>query len=129
MSCQLFIHLGWLFPTPPPFPLYLLIHRFFWTLGQWSFMNEKSVQKLTIFWYTWESQWMLHMKLNIWFIFFFSDSIPPFYLYWEVYLVWFLAFNGFCRCEPFSSYPRTYDFIHVASIESLTKDPASGKSR
>ncbi|MED6220547.1 putative pectin methyltransferase qua3 [Stylosanthes scabra] len=32
-------------------------------------------------------------------------------------------------CEPFSTYPRTYDLIHVASIESLTKDPASGKRR
>ncbi|XP_030466384.2 probable pectin methyltransferase QUA3 [Syzygium oleosum] len=32
-------------------------------------------------------------------------------------------------CEPFSTYPRTYDFIHVAGIESLTKDPSSGKSR
>ncbi|KAL1329581.1 probable methyltransferase PMT13 isoform X1 [Arachis ipaensis] len=33
------------------------------------------------------------------------------------------------RCEPFSTYPRTYDLIHVAGIESLTKDPASGKRR
>nr|XP_043619576.1 probable pectin methyltransferase QUA3 [Erigeron canadensis] len=32
-------------------------------------------------------------------------------------------------CEPFSSYPRTYDFIHMASIESLIKDPATGKNR
>ncbi|XP_031127247.1 probable methyltransferase PMT13 [Ipomoea triloba] len=32
-------------------------------------------------------------------------------------------------CEPFSTYPRTYDLIHVAAIESLTKDPSSGKSR
>ncbi|CAI9764830.1 unnamed protein product [Fraxinus pennsylvanica] len=32
-------------------------------------------------------------------------------------------------CEPFSTYPRTYDFIHVAAIESLIKDPISGKSR
>ncbi|KAK7394844.1 hypothetical protein VNO78_15385 [Psophocarpus tetragonolobus] len=32
-------------------------------------------------------------------------------------------------CEPFSTYPRSYDLIHVASIESLIKDPASGKSR
>ncbi|RYR24562.1 hypothetical protein Ahy_B02g058066 isoform B [Arachis hypogaea] len=32
-------------------------------------------------------------------------------------------------CEPFSTYPRTYDLIHVAGIESLTKDPASGKRR
>ncbi|PIN22002.1 hypothetical protein CDL12_05302 [Handroanthus impetiginosus] len=32
-------------------------------------------------------------------------------------------------CEPFSTYPRTYDLIHVASIESLTKDPSSGRSR
>nr|GME09111.1 probable methyltransferase PMT13 [Ipomoea batatas] len=31
-------------------------------------------------------------------------------------------------CEPFSTYPRTYDLIHVAAIESLTKDPSSGKS-
>ncbi|KAL4389088.1 hypothetical protein AHAS_Ahas03G0010100 [Arachis hypogaea] len=33
------------------------------------------------------------------------------------------------KCEPFSTYPRTYDLIHVASIASLTKDPASGKRR
>ncbi|XP_028088219.1 probable methyltransferase PMT13 [Camellia sinensis] len=33
------------------------------------------------------------------------------------------------RCEPFSTYPRSYDLIHVASIESLTRDPGSGKSR
>ncbi|CAH9128060.1 unnamed protein product [Cuscuta epithymum] len=32
-------------------------------------------------------------------------------------------------CEPFSTYPRSYDLIHVAAIESLTKDPGSGKSR
>ncbi|KAI5428838.1 hypothetical protein KIW84_033729 [Lathyrus oleraceus] len=32
-------------------------------------------------------------------------------------------------CEPFSTYPRTYDLIHVVSIESLIKDPASGKTR
>ncbi|KAA8520579.1 hypothetical protein F0562_014835 [Nyssa sinensis] len=32
-------------------------------------------------------------------------------------------------CEPFSTYPRTYDLIHVAAIESLIKDPVSGKSR
>ncbi|XP_057979051.1 probable pectin methyltransferase QUA3 [Malania oleifera] len=32
-------------------------------------------------------------------------------------------------CEPFSTYPRTYDLIHVASIESLIKHPGSGKSR
>lgn len=32
-------------------------------------------------------------------------------------------------CEPFSTYPRTYDLIHVAGIESLIKDPGSGKSR
>ncbi|KAL2461613.1 putative methyltransferase PMT13 [Abeliophyllum distichum] len=32
-------------------------------------------------------------------------------------------------CEPFSTYPRTYDFIHVAAIESLVKEPISGKSR
>lgn len=33
------------------------------------------------------------------------------------------------RCEPFSTYPRSYDLIHVASIESLIRDPASGKNR
>ncbi|KAK6920187.1 putative S-adenosyl-L-methionine-dependent methyltransferase [Dillenia turbinata] len=33
------------------------------------------------------------------------------------------------RCEPFSTYPRSYDFIHVAGIESLIKTPGSGKSR
>lgn len=32
-------------------------------------------------------------------------------------------------CEPFSTYPRTYDLIHVAGIESLIKHPGSGKSR
>ncbi|XP_075489180.1 putative pectin methyltransferase QUA3 isoform X1 [Primulina tabacum] len=32
-------------------------------------------------------------------------------------------------CEPFSTYPRTYDLIHVTDIESLTKDPSSGKDR
>ncbi|KAL1198142.1 putative pectin methyltransferase QUA3 [Cardamine amara subsp. amara] len=32
-------------------------------------------------------------------------------------------------CEPFSTYPRTYDFIHVSGIESLIKRPDSSKSR
>lgn len=32
-------------------------------------------------------------------------------------------------CEPFSTYPRTYDFLHVSGIESLTKDSARGKQR
>lgn len=32
-------------------------------------------------------------------------------------------------CEPFSTYPRTYDLIHVGAIESLIKDPVSGKIR
>ncbi|CAL5331544.1 unnamed protein product [Camellia sinensis] len=32
-------------------------------------------------------------------------------------------------CEPFSTYPRTYDLIHVSAIESLIKDPGSGKRR
>ncbi|KAE8733346.1 putative methyltransferase PMT13 [Hibiscus syriacus] len=32
-------------------------------------------------------------------------------------------------CEPFSTYPRTYDFIHVAGIESLVELPDSSKSR
>lgn len=32
-------------------------------------------------------------------------------------------------CEPFSTYPRTYDFLHVSGIESLIKDSASGKNR
>ncbi|KAL0309207.1 UNVERIFIED_CONTAM: putative methyltransferase PMT13 [Sesamum radiatum] len=32
-------------------------------------------------------------------------------------------------CEPFSTYPRTYDLIHVDDIESLLKDPSSGMSR
>ncbi|XP_010278571.1 PREDICTED: probable methyltransferase PMT13 [Nelumbo nucifera] len=32
-------------------------------------------------------------------------------------------------CEPFSTYPRTYDLIHVTSIESLVKHPGSGKNR
>ncbi|GAB4861823.1 Probable pectin methyltransferase qua3 [Ancistrocladus abbreviatus] len=32
-------------------------------------------------------------------------------------------------CEPFSTYPRTYDLIHVVSIESLIKDPISGRNR
>ncbi|VFQ84013.1 unnamed protein product [Cuscuta campestris] len=32
-------------------------------------------------------------------------------------------------CEPFSTYPRTYDLIHVAAIDSLIKDHNSGKKR
>ncbi|CAI0425272.1 unnamed protein product [Linum tenue] len=32
-------------------------------------------------------------------------------------------------CEPFSTYPRTYDLIHVSGIESLVKAPGSGKNR
>ncbi|RVW32631.1 putative methyltransferase PMT13 [Vitis vinifera] len=32
-------------------------------------------------------------------------------------------------CEPFSTYPRTYDLIHVTSIESLIKILGSGKNR
>ncbi|PIA49549.1 hypothetical protein AQUCO_01300384v1 [Aquilegia coerulea] len=32
-------------------------------------------------------------------------------------------------CEPFSTYPRTYDLIHVSSIDSLIKHPGSSKSR
>ncbi|XP_050237427.1 probable pectin methyltransferase QUA3 [Mercurialis annua] len=32
-------------------------------------------------------------------------------------------------CEPFSTYPRTYDLIHVANIESLIKDQGSSKHR
>ncbi|KAG9147678.1 hypothetical protein Leryth_014850 [Lithospermum erythrorhizon] len=32
-------------------------------------------------------------------------------------------------CEPFSTYPRSYDFIHVGAIESLIKDSGSGKTR
>lgn len=32
-------------------------------------------------------------------------------------------------CEPFSTYPRTYDLLHVAGIESLIKHPGSTKSR
>nr|GMD62385.1 probable methyltransferase PMT13 [Ipomoea batatas] len=32
-------------------------------------------------------------------------------------------------CEPFSTYPRSYDLIHVSAIQSLTKDPSFGKSR
>ncbi|KAE9460070.1 hypothetical protein C3L33_08021, partial [Rhododendron williamsianum] len=32
-------------------------------------------------------------------------------------------------CEPFSTYPRTYDLIHLSAVESLIKDPGSGKSR
>jgi SAM-dependent methyltransferase len=32
-------------------------------------------------------------------------------------------------CEPFSTYPRTYDLIHVSTVESLIKDPGSGQSR
>ncbi|KAH1235132.1 putative methyltransferase PMT13 [Glycine max] len=32
-------------------------------------------------------------------------------------------------CEPFSTYPRSYDLIHVVSVESLIKDPASGQNR
>ncbi|KAL3536867.1 hypothetical protein ACH5RR_000233 [Cinchona calisaya] len=32
-------------------------------------------------------------------------------------------------CEPFSTYPRTYDLIHAASLESLIRDSKSGKMR
>ncbi|XP_077234620.1 putative pectin methyltransferase QUA3 [Tasmannia lanceolata] len=32
-------------------------------------------------------------------------------------------------CEPFSTYPRTYDLIHVASIESLIRGSSKGESR
>ncbi|KAF8380307.1 hypothetical protein HHK36_027789 [Tetracentron sinense] len=32
-------------------------------------------------------------------------------------------------CEPFSTYPRTYDLIHVSSIISIIKYPGLGKSR
>ncbi|KAM0880599.1 hypothetical protein ACQ4PT_033467 [Festuca glaucescens] len=32
-------------------------------------------------------------------------------------------------CEPFSTYPRTYDLIHADGINSLISDPKSGKSR
>ncbi|RWR89369.1 quasimodo 3 [Cinnamomum micranthum f. kanehirae] len=32
-------------------------------------------------------------------------------------------------CEAFSTYPRTYDLIHVTSIESLLRDSSSGASR
>ncbi|PNT61686.1 hypothetical protein BRADI_5g18760v3 [Brachypodium distachyon] len=32
-------------------------------------------------------------------------------------------------CEPFSTYPRTYDLIHADGINSLITDPKSGKSR
>lgn len=31
-------------------------------------------------------------------------------------------------CEPFSTYPRTYDLIHVSGIESLIKNPGSNKN-
>lgn len=32
-------------------------------------------------------------------------------------------------CEPFSTYPRTYDLLHAVSIESLIKDLKTGKNR
>ncbi|KAK4796820.1 hypothetical protein SAY86_029146 [Trapa natans] len=32
-------------------------------------------------------------------------------------------------CEPFSTYPRTYDFIHVYGIDSLIKDRGLRKNR
>lgn len=32
-------------------------------------------------------------------------------------------------CEPFSTYPRTYDFLHVSGLEALIKDSASGEKR
>jgi len=32
-------------------------------------------------------------------------------------------------CEPFSTYPRTYDLIHADAIDSLISDPISGTSR
>lgn len=44
-------------------------------------------------------------------------------------MIWFFVFCCTQRCEPFSTYPRTYDLIHVAGIESLIKHPGSGKSR
>lgn len=32
-------------------------------------------------------------------------------------------------CEPFSTYPRTYDLIHADAIDSMISDPISGTSR
>uniref|UniRef100_A0A0D9W8D1 Methyltransferase n=1 Tax=Leersia perrieri TaxID=77586 RepID=A0A0D9W8D1_9ORYZ len=32
-------------------------------------------------------------------------------------------------CEPFSTYPRTYDLIHADGINGLIRDPISGKNR
>ncbi|KAF3501660.1 hypothetical protein F2Q69_00039393 [Brassica cretica] len=32
-------------------------------------------------------------------------------------------------CEPFSTYPRTYDFIHLSGVESLIQRSDSSKSR
>ncbi|CAM8891889.1 hypothetical protein QQ045_025571 [Rhodiola kirilowii] len=32
-------------------------------------------------------------------------------------------------CEPFSTYPRTYDLLHVSGIESLIKSSGPGKNR
>ncbi|KAK4787059.1 hypothetical protein SAY86_010892 [Trapa natans] len=32
-------------------------------------------------------------------------------------------------CEPFSTYPRTYDFIHIDGIDSLIKDQGLRKNR
>ncbi|XP_043698214.1 probable pectin methyltransferase QUA3 [Telopea speciosissima] len=32
-------------------------------------------------------------------------------------------------CEPFSTYPRTYDFIHASNIDSLTRHSGSSKNR
>ncbi|ERN19339.1 hypothetical protein AMTRI_Chr09g42970 [Amborella trichopoda] len=32
-------------------------------------------------------------------------------------------------CEPFSTYPRTYDLLHVVAIDSLIRDQNSGNSR
>lgn len=32
-------------------------------------------------------------------------------------------------CEPFSTYPRTYDLIHASSIDTILRESASGKMR
>ncbi|KAL5727620.1 putative pectin methyltransferase qua3 [Ranunculus cassubicifolius] len=32
-------------------------------------------------------------------------------------------------CEPFSTYPRTYDLLHVSNIDSIIKHPGSSKNR
>jgi hypothetical protein len=42
------------------------------------------------------------------------------FLFFDFDVILFLIF--FCRCEAFSTYPRTYDLIHANGIFTLYKD-------